>query len=155
MTLTIFSLGPEHSKALSTLMVSEEPSYSQYFTPFSFDTKSLESRLSAAKRDRYWGIRWREDLAGFFMLRGFDEGYERPSFGVYIAEAFSRYGLGKLALYYALSWCRLNKIRAVMLKVHPDNVYARRIYEDAGFQLLEICKRTGHRTYEIRWERNE
>lgn len=155
MTLTIFHLQPYHSEALSALLLDEDPVYGQYFTPFSFEAESLESRLSMVKKDRYWGIRWEGELAGFFMLRGFDEGYERPSFGIFIAESFSRYGLGKLGLYYALSWCRLNGIKAVMLKVHPDNIYARRIYEEAGFQFLEICERTGHSTYEIRWEPDE
>jgi RimJ/RimL family protein N-acetyltransferase len=87
----------------------------------------------------------------FFMLRGFDDGFERPSFGVYIAEAFANRGLAKLALQYALVWCRLNHVAAVMLKVHPENHYARRVYEQAGFRFTEVCPRTGHDILEKRW----
>jgi RimJ/RimL family protein N-acetyltransferase len=155
MSLAIFSLRPHHSQELSSLLQSERAEYVQYFTPFPFDVASLEMRLASAKRDRYWGIRWEDNIVGFFMLRGFDEGYERPSFGIVISEAYSCFGLGKLALYYSLSWSRLSKIKAVMLKVHPDNLIARRMYEQAGFQFLEICEESGQRVYEIRWEPNE
>ncbi len=85
------------------------------------------------------------------MLRGFDDGYTRPSFGVYIAERYTQRGLATLALHHALSWCRWNQIPAVMLKVHPDNRYARQTYERAGFQIVEPCPRTGHLILEKRW----
>ncbi len=85
------------------------------------------------------------------MLRGFDVGFERPSFGVYIAERFAGNGLATLAVQYALSWCRIHRISAVMLKVHPANQYARKVYEKAGFQFLEVCPQTGHDILEKRW----
>jgi RimJ/RimL family protein N-acetyltransferase len=85
------------------------------------------------------------------MLRGWDEGFDRPSFGVYIAEEFSRRGLSKLALQYALSWCRLNDVSAVMTKVHPDNTSAQLVYEQAGFEFIGMCPEIGHRILEKRW----
>jgi RimJ/RimL family protein N-acetyltransferase len=87
------------------------------------------------------------------MLRGFDGGHERPSFGVYVSERFANHGLGTLALQYVLSWCRLNKIASIMLKVHPENQHARHIYEQTGFEFTEVCSRTGHDVFEKRWER--
>lgn len=152
--ITIFPLAPSDSKELSTVLLSQNDEYSQYFSPFDFTHQSLEEILIKAVNDRYWGIRCGNSLAGFFMLRGIDDGYERPSFGVYIREQFSRRGLGKLALHYALSWCRINNIKSVMLKVHPENIHAQRIYTDAGFKFLEVCPQTGHNVFERHWESN-
>ncbi len=153
MEIVISDLTADHSSELSQMLLSERPEYSQYFTPFSsYEASALARRLEAAQRDRYWGIRCGEELAGFFMLRGFDEGYERPSFGVYIAERFANHGLAKLAVQYALSWCRLNKIPAIMLKAHPENPYARRAYEQAGFKFIQVCPKTGHDMFEKRWD---
>jgi RimJ/RimL family protein N-acetyltransferase len=140
------------SQELSRMLLSRESKgYGQHFYPFSFTPDALSARLSAARQDRYWGIRCGESLAGFFMLRGWDEGFDRPSFGVYIAEAFSRCGLSKLALQFALSWCRLNGVSAVMLKVHHDNTHVRRVYEQVGFEFTGMCPDTGHRILEKRW----
>ena len=85
------------------------------------------------------------------MLRGFDEGYQRPSFGVYIDQQYANKGLSKLALDYCISWCRLHDTPALMLKVHPDNLFAIRAYQKAGFGFVEVCPRTGHHLMEIRW----
>jgi RimJ/RimL family protein N-acetyltransferase len=151
--IVIFELTADHSGELSRMLLSGRPEYSQHFTPFSsYEADDLAKWLETAQRDRYWGIRCGEELAGFFMLRGFDEGYERPSFGVYIAKRFANRGLSKLALQYALSWCQLNKVSAVMLKVHPENTYARRVYEQAGFKFIEVCPETGHDMFEKRWD---
>jgi RimJ/RimL family protein N-acetyltransferase len=152
MDLEISSLDPGDAASLSELLCSDPPDYSQYFVPFeSSDSECLFRILSEAEHDRYWGIHADSFLGGMFMLRGFDEGYERPSYGVYIGKQFTNNGLSKLAICYALSWCRLNNVGAVMLKTHPENEYARRVYESAGFQFLEMCPRTGHRVYELRW----
>lgn len=150
--LTISRLTCSGAPDLSKLLSTGRPEYSRYFTPFSTDEKSIAERLKNAKHDQYWGMRFGGRLVGFFMLRGFDEGYERPSFGVYVAERYSNLGLSKLALQYSLSWCRLNDIPSVMLKVHADNKYARRVYEQAGFKFIEKCPRSGYDVMEKRWD---
>ena len=141
--LTIIPLTAEHAGALSAMIFGDSEEYRRHFTPFSFDEASLADRLRRAKRDCYWGIHSGSALTGFFMLRGFDEGYERPSFGVYLAEHFSGAGLAKLALQYTLSWCCLNAVPAVMLKVHASHPRARKIYEEMGFTPIGTCPTTG------------
>ena len=137
--------------ALSRLLSIDSDDYKRYFIPFATDEKSLAILLASVVQDRYWGIWFGDTLVGLFMLRGFDEGYQRPSFGVYIACAYSGKGLARLALEYCISWCRLNDINRMMLKVHPENCYARQTYEDAGFVSTEICERTGHTIMERHW----
>ncbi len=73
---------PADSLALSRLLTDDGNDYSQYFIPFATDIKSLEKQLEVVREDRYWGICFNGILAGFFMMRGLDEGYKRPSFGV-------------------------------------------------------------------------
>lgn len=149
--LAIEQLTPEHSHLLSAMLVSQSPKYTQYFVPFSYDHQSIHERLANAQSDKYWGMWCNRELAGFFMLRGFDEGYMRPSYGVLISEPYANKGLAKLTLTHALSWCRLNQLEAIMLKVHPDNIYAKRAYEKMGFQHIEPCPRTGHLIMEVSW----
>lgn len=149
--LSVARLAKSDAAALSRLLSSDSNDYKQYFIPFDADEKSLAVRLGSVVQDRYWGIGFGNILIGLFMLRGFDEGYQRPSFGVYIAYAYSGNGLARFALDYSISWCRLNGVNRMMLKVHPENNYARKTYEDAGFIALETCIRTGHTVMEKSW----
>ncbi len=149
--ITIFRLLPEHASELAAALRADADDYQQYFIPFSFEADSLHERLEAARADRYWGLRCGDTLAGFFMLRGFDEGYKRPAYGVYITRPFARKGLASLTLRYCISWCRLNAVEALMLKVHPDNTPARTMYEREGFRFLEVDSRNGHHVMELRW----
>lgn len=146
--MTISELEIGDCDELSSLILSDPLDYRRNFTPFSFQIDDLKERINNSQKDRYWGIRYGKELIGFFMLRGFDEGYERPSYGVYISKRFANHGLSKLALRFALSWCRLNQVPSIMLKVHPDNIYARHTYEKAGFKFLEVCPMIGHDIFE-------
>lgn len=83
------------------------------------------------------------------MLRGLDEGFERPSFGVFVSEDWSGQGLARMALDHAISWCREAGVKKVMLKVAEANLRARKAYSAAGFVSVDICKRTGHEVMEI------
>lgn len=150
--LAIRRLDPNDAEHLSQLLGESNENYGQYFTPFSSSRELLEKRLHEADKDRYWGLWFANELAGFFMLRGFDEGYGKPSFGVFISRKYSNRGLSTIALDYAISWCQLNHLSAIMLKVHPDNTFARKSYEKAGFLLTGKCSTTGHDIMEIHWD---
>lgn len=145
--LGISPLRNADAEVLCRLLTQDPPSYNQFFIPFKTNVESIRHILDQVQRDQYWGIRVNTELAGFFMLRGFDAGYEVPSFGVYIAQNFSRNGLAKLALEYALIWCRLNHCKQIMLSVHPDNIFACRTYEKAGFKFTGQLSQHGHQIY--------
>jgi GNAT superfamily N-acetyltransferase len=135
--------------ALAALFAAQRSEYLAHFHPFAFDATSLSSMFANVKRDQFWALRTEDGvLAGFSMLRGWDEGYERPAFGVFVAEAFAGRGLARKALAHAIEWCALNSVSSMMLKVAPTNVKARQIYVDAGFQSVGLCPNTGHEIME-------
>jgi RimJ/RimL family protein N-acetyltransferase len=106
----------------------------KYFTPFSFEEDSIKKIINNAVNDKYFGIFINDELIGFYMLRGFDEGFEVPSYGVWISDKFSGLGLSKLTLQHAITFCKINNIKKIMLKVHPENIIAKSIYEAFGFK---------------------
>ena len=136
--------------ALAGLLAGERKEYLAHFHPFSFDAATLAAILGAAREDRYWAIHTNGTLAGFCMLRGWDEGYSRPSFGVLVAEAFAGRGLAREALAFCTEHCRARAVETLMLTVHPENLRARRAYEAAGFVRTGTNPKTGHDVLEKR-----
>ncbi len=146
-TLEIKKLTIDHTKELADLLQSADEDYSQYFIPFAFDDETILRILSNAIKDQYYGIFAENNLVGFYMLRGFDEGYDIPSYGVWIAKDFSSKGISKLTLQHAITFCKINNIKKIILKVHPDNIIAKNIYESFGFINDGIDERIGHLIY--------
>jgi RimJ/RimL family protein N-acetyltransferase len=132
-SIEINELSLQHAPALSKALLSEKPKYLEYFTPFEFSIESITNILSQAVKDKYFGIFVDNDLVGFYMLRGLDEGYDIPSYGVWISSKYSNKGLSKLTLFHSFSFCKLNNIKTLMLKVYPDNIIAKNLYETLGF----------------------
>jgi RimJ/RimL family protein N-acetyltransferase len=139
----IFPLTAQDASALAALLGRQRKEYVTSFHPFAFDAVTIGRILADCRADRFWGLRMDGELAGFFMLRGFDEGYARPSFGVLVSEESAGRGLARLAIGHALQWCAENGVECVMLKVDPANGRALRIYQDAGFEFAGRCPRTG------------
>ena len=139
-----------HSEELSDLLNSEEIGYTKYFNPFKFDYSTIISILQNSINDKFFGIFIENKLIGFYMLRGLDQGYTVPSYGVFISNRFSGLGLAKLTLQHALSICKMNNINEMMLKVHPNNIYAKKMYEDFGFNYAGIDEKNNNRIYKIK-----
>jgi RimJ/RimL family protein N-acetyltransferase len=118
---------------LAVLFHSADPEYSKYFTPFSFDEETLRNMLLTAVKDQFFSIKVNNRLSGFYMLRGFDEGYQIPSYGVWIAPEYAGCGLAKLSLQHAICFCKVNRVKKLMLKVAQENTIPKKIYEDFGF----------------------
>lgn len=121
------------SELLYDLFRQADREYYTYFTAFEIDLVQISDILKAAKKDPYFGFFIQDALIGFFMLRGFDAGYEIPSYGVFISEKYAGKGLARLSVEYAIAYCKLNHIPRLMLKVHPLNIRALNLYLKMGF----------------------
>ena len=142
-----------NAKELSDLLSSEKSDYSKYFIPFDFGQHSIHSLLKKSIADKYYGIFVDRGLSGFYMLRGIDEGFSVPAYGVFISKKYSGLGLAKLTLYHAYSVCKTNNIKEMMLKVHPENTYAKKMYEDFGFKFSGKDKKNDNFIYKIKIEK--
>ena len=134
-SLEIKELVTEHASLFSKRLSEESEEYLKHFIPFAeYSEAYLNKILSEKGLDKYFGLFLKKDLIGFYMLRGFDKGYEIPSYGVWISSKYANKGLSTLTLYHAFAFCKLNGIKTLMLKVHPDNSTAKNLYEKLGFK---------------------
>lgn len=145
--LIVRSLRVEDAAALSAMLCAQSQSYARFFTPFNFDQKTITNLLAARKEDVFMGIYWQSELYGFFMLRGWDEGFDVPAYGVLIDERHSGYALAQLSMRMSKSICKLRGASRIMLKVHPDNAAARMLYEEAKFVRTGVDARSGNLIY--------
>jgi RimJ/RimL family protein N-acetyltransferase len=145
--LEIIELSTKHAPVLAKKLSEESEEYIKHFIPFDFSESSIKKILSEKKLDKYFGLFINNELIGFYMLRGLDKGYEVPSYGVWISSKYANMGLSTLTLYHAFSFCKINKIKTLMLKVHPDNSIAKNLYEKFGFKQTGIDERIKHLIY--------
>lgn len=137
------------AEACVQLLTEDSSGDRRFFQPFPFTKDALRSILAKERRDRYWGLYDMIGLVGLCMLRGLDQGYEIPSYGVYIASRARGKGLSRIALAHSLAWCRSQGITCVMLSVHPDNLAAKHVYETSGFVFTGQYSQRGHMVYTI------
>lgn len=132
---------------LRVFLRSQSASYARFFSPFAFEDESIAQVLARCEKDLPMGIEWQNRLIGFFMLRGWDEGFDVPSYGVLIEEQFSNYGFASLSLNIAKAVARLRGAPSLMLKVHPDNFAAKELFEKASFKVTGVDAAGGNFIY--------
>ncbi|MFN2481370.1 MAG: GNAT family N-acetyltransferase [Pyrinomonadaceae bacterium] len=146
--ITIRPLLAEDARLVSALLRAQPPEYARFFYAFGFDEEEIARVLAARQLDVYSGMFWQGRLAGFFMLRGWDAGYEVPSFGVLVDQKFRGGRFMRLSLEIAKLVCRLSGATRLMAKIHPDNVSprgARRL----GLVQTGVEAETGNIVYHI------
>lgn len=145
--MQIFKIEDNYELACwETEFIRASKGYKRYFTP---DLSACSGKFHTY--NKYWEIvefsikRNKKVPIGFFMLRGI--GYPCPRLGVFIQENYSRKGLGRMALLFVESWCRLNKIKKLELTVHPKNKVALRFYKKEGYKSIGKKSGLGHDIY--------
>ena len=129
-------------------MHTQSTDYLRFFYAFGSDESDVAKTLSEVEKDVYSGVFWQENLAGVFMLRGWDAGYEIPSFGVLIDEKYRGGAFMRLTLDAAKLICRLSGAKRLMAKIHPENVSprgARRL----GLHQTAVEESTGNIIYHL------
>jgi GNAT superfamily N-acetyltransferase len=131
------------------LLRTSSPEYVRFFRPFAFENAAINKLLAAARKDCWFAMEVVDDnatttRAGFYTLRGLDEGFADPMYGIFIAQEFSGRGLARLSFAHAESMCRLNGWSNLLLKVDPANTRAFALYTATGFRFLRMDSATGN-----------
>lgn len=146
-----FSIRPlqsEDTAAVAKFIKAQSPEYSRFFYAIGSDESEITKILSAYTLDVYSGVFWQDDMAGIFMLRGWDEGFEIPSFGVFIDEKHRGGAFMRLTLDTAKLICRLAGVKQMMAKIHPENVSPRGASR-LGFRQTAVEESTGNIIYHM------
>ncbi|MBI5231033.1 MAG: GNAT family N-acetyltransferase [Coriobacteriales bacterium] len=130
-------LTPSDAGALARFFeaIKDDPGVNRFFMPFPFTPEQAAeiTGRDPSLRDLYFGAFEDDEIVGLGMLRGLDEGYETPAFGVGVAPSARGRGVVSALLDWAVASARAAEIPGIVLKVSDDNLRARRLYEDRGF----------------------
>jgi len=146
--LTIRPLCIEDAATISAMLLAQPAEYARFFYAFDFSAEQITDILAKRTRDVYSGMFWRGELAGIFILRGWDAGYDVPSFGVFVAEKFRGGTFMRISLDVAKLICRLSGAGRLMATIHPDNVSPRGATR-LGFVQTGMRTETGNIVYHM------
>lgn len=146
-SLVIRPLNVGDAATLSTWLCTQPPAYARFFHPFGYDEDSVAGALAGQGQDVFTGLFWDGHIVGFFMLRGWNEGYEVPAFGILVDEQYRGCGLEMAALDTAKVICRLRNVPRLMIKMHPDNISARGVARKTGFAHTGVEAESGNLIY--------
>ena len=105
---------------------------------------SAAALFAQRRKDRYYGaFTGPDEIVALSMLRGWDEGYVVPSFGIAVDAGWHGRGVGTRMTAWTIEQARALGAPSVRLTVYSDNPGARRIYERLGFTQTE--RRAGER----------
>jgi len=138
-SIEIIKLRNEHTEKLIRFFNEiNSPDYIKDFSPHPFDEEHARRVCNYQGHDYYYSILLdRENIIGYFMLRGWDEGYDTPSIGLCVLKKYQGLGLGSLIMNFLEKVARLNGCSKVMLKVKKDNTVAKTLYVSHGYIFTE------------------
>jgi ribosomal protein S18 acetylase RimI-like enzyme len=118
----------------------------ELFDPFPLSAPEAARIAREPRKDAFYLALRGEVALGLSMLRGFDEGYEVPSFGIFVDHEHHGQGIGRELTVRTIEQARRRGCPAVRLTVYSDNRAARRLYESLGFleQERRRAERAGH-----------
>jgi RimJ/RimL family protein N-acetyltransferase len=117
---------PGDAALVAGLLESQPAEYLRFFYAFGADEAAIAEILKSREKDVYSGLFWQGALVCVFMLRGWDAGYDIPSFGLVVAADQRGREVLTVALEAAKLISRLAGADRMMCKVHPENVAATR-----------------------------
>lgn len=120
--LTVRPLLAGDAASILELLRSQSAEYLRFFHALPREEPALANVLSNRTKDVYHGIFEDGRLVGFFMLRGWDEGYAIPAFGLFVDEGTRGRGYLFLSLSMAADLCRDAGAPRFMAKIHPENL---------------------------------
>jgi ribosomal protein S18 acetylase RimI-like enzyme len=123
-------VGPEDEGMLADLFTEIDETF---FRPHPFTRDEAARIAGQAGQDAYALLVEDGRAAAYGMLRGWNEGYAVPSLGIAVRTSAQGRGLGRLMMAHLHAEAERRGATVVRLRVHPDNIKARGLYESLGY----------------------
>jgi ribosomal-protein-alanine N-acetyltransferase len=127
-------LKPEDEASLRELFLrNSTPETVRYFHPFPLTAETAHLLATHQGKDRYYVALRSGAVAALSMLRGWDEGYVVPSFGILVDHEWRGRGLGSAMTDFTVGQARKLGATRIRLSVHASHEHALRLYSTRGF----------------------
>jgi ribosomal protein S18 acetylase RimI-like enzyme len=127
-SLLIEPLEPSNADELVDLLNAVDPSHFAHTSP------EAAARFLAEPADIHVLGRASGEVVAFGMLRGWHEGYDVPSLGIAVRQDREGAGYGRVMMMALERLARDRGATQIRLRVHPDNLRARRLYDGLGYR---------------------
>lgn len=125
------------------------PETIRHFHPFPLTAETARWITTVPRRDRYYLALCGKQVIGLCMLRGWDEGFSVPSFGIVVDCELRGKGIGRIIMEYAMEEAKKLSCKQVRLSVYASNISAYNTYTSMGF------RETNREVVEINGEKDE
>jgi ribosomal protein S18 acetylase RimI-like enzyme len=127
-------IGPEHVDAVVELFRRNAvAAVSHSFDPFPLTPAQARSIALEPHEDAYYLASEGRAPVGMSMLRGFEQGFQIPSFGILVDREHYGQGIGRRLTEWTIEQARLRSCPALRLSVYADNAAAHGLYLSLGF----------------------
>lgn len=129
---------PEHDEVLKGFFErNSRPEVTRLFTAFPLSAKEAERIAHHSGKDLFFLCHASALPVGFWMLRGWDEGFSVPSLGLFVDFEHQGRGIGRAIVREAIQISKNLGCNSVRLSVYPDNKGAIALYLSEGFEPQE------------------
>lgn len=104
-----------------------------FFRPHPFTPEEARQIAHRGGNDLFAVLIDGDRAVAYGMLRGWDDGYVTPSLGIAVRNDCQGRGLGRIMTEHLHRAALARGAIAVRLRVHPDDIRARRLYETLGY----------------------
>jgi len=105
-----------------------------FFSPFELTAETARWIACEPHKDRFYLGKVNNQIVGFSMLRGWDEGFTVPSFGIFIDHRKHGLGFGKNLLDLTIEEAERLQCPKIRLSVFASNQPAFKLYLSRGFK---------------------
>jgi ribosomal-protein-alanine N-acetyltransferase len=145
--IVIEPIEARHADALAELFEQNRASaVSDTFDPFPLTDDEARRIALEPRLDAYFIASRKAEPIAMSMLRGFDEGFAIPSFGIFVDHRHHGGGVGRRLTAWTVEEARRRGCAAIRLSVYASNEVAVRLYRSLGFAEQEravVARATG------------
>jgi ribosomal protein S18 acetylase RimI-like enzyme len=128
------ALSPEHAPSLARLFARlQQTDTENFFHPHPLTAEEAFSSANYSGRDFYCVMLQGDEVVGYGMLRGWDEGYAIPSLGVALDPSVRGRGYSRPVMNFLHDTAKKRGAAKVRLKVDSQNRPAIELYRSLGY----------------------
>lgn len=106
----------------------------RHFHPHPLNLEAAENLSHYDGRDLYYVMIEGEEILGYGMLRGWDEGFDIPSLGIIIHPKLRGQGIGRAFMEFLHIAAKRRQAKSIRLKVYSTNTIALALYKRLGYE---------------------